>query len=82
MAKTKHTHTSANAVPLVWGSLMLTPISPHRQRILHEKAPLHAYANESEFADLAFSNAAATICQCLSPAISKQDTNHNLGKTS
>ena len=40
-------------------------------------------ANESEFADLAVLNAAATFCQCLSPSVSKLlpwDKKRNLGK--
>ena len=43
------------------------------------------HANESEFADLAFSNVAANVRQCLSPIESKLSTrytNQNLGKAS
>ena len=41
--------------------------------------------NESEFADLAFSNVAASFRQCLTPIVSKLltwDKNRNLGKAS
>ena len=42
-------------------------------------------ANESEFADSAFSNVAATFRQCISRIVSKlltRNKNRNLGKTS
>ena len=47
MAASKHTHTSANAITLVWGSLRLAPISTQSSCIeLHElTCPILTYTH-------------------------------------
>ena len=59
-------------------------LSMMKDNIIHdERHPFRA--NGSEFADSAFSNIAATFCQCLSPIVSKlstRDKSRKLGKAS